>query len=591
MYEVVKIPVSKIALSDANPRRSTDDSKIDELSASIRQHGVLQPIMVKSLEDDTYEVIVGSRRVKAASKIDPEYEIPCQVPDNLTEEDIEEIRIIENLQREDISPFDEAEAYCKLSEASTVDTIAERIGKSKSYVIQRMRLTLLIQPFVDLLQDGDLHLSQAIEISKYSQDDQQIIYDLLYKTYNGVNFPTLNKLKERIESIFHLDLNKALWDLADQDLYPEAGACSNCHKNTACQKSLFPEYEEEQHCTDNNCFETKKSLHLKRTIDNVIENEPDVILFNSNTYSRSSSEIMEAIKDKGGHISDSSEYEILHPPVKPIEPDKPTLEDVKEWYDCESEEDYNQRLEAELEEYEGELNIYKEDLIEYEEELKEYQKASSSDAVRKGVNVNAWDQSEIGREILLVPNNKVDASENPQSSNENSKGHIISKISDLRQKDQRNLEIAFEKTYDDAIKATHIDHYKSKTDPLTIEEKVAMFILLSKHIAWRDKDVFDLNKDKDNKYRLIQKIETMSPEDQNKFVRHAIWNGLTGHSLGLYANSDHFSYAKTLMRIVKESEPEIIKAAEEPHVETYSKRKVNILKKIEELQAQLDEEE
>lgn len=592
MYKVKAIPASKINLSDANPRRSTDDSKIDELSASIKQHGVLQPIMVKPLEDDTYEVIVGSRRLMAASRIDPDYQMPCQVANSLSSEDMAEIRIIENLQREDISPFDEAEAYSKLSELLTVDAIAEKIGKSKAYVIQRMRLTLLIEPLVDLLIDGDLHLSQAIEISKYSQDDQQDIYDDIYKTWSGTKFPTLKDLKDRVQEIIHLDLNKAIWDLSDESLYPGAGACTTCPKNTACQKSLFPDLESEQHCTDRDCYYTKKNMHLSRTVNNVIENEPDIVLYNANSYSRKGNHVMQDIIEKGGHVSDTSDYDVLEVPEKPEEPTKPTLEDVKKRYDLESEEEYNDYLAEELEEYEDDLRIYQEDLQDYEEDLKEYEKVKCSNAVVKGITINAWNERDIGKEVLLIP--KVDKSVNGghgSSVNANSKHNIINKISDLKYKDKRNLEIAFEKTYDDAIKAIDIDHYKTKVEPLTATEKVAIFLLLSKHIGWRDKDVFSLDDDRNNKYRLIEKIESMSPEDQNKFARHAIWNGLSDHSLGLHANSDHYSFAKSLMRIVKDSEPEIIKAAEEPHVETYSKRKVNILKKIEELQAQLDEEE
>ncbi len=133
------IPLAKIRESKTNPRRQFDESKLAELAENIRQHGVLQPILVRPLPDGeagTYELVARARRLRA-SKIAKRESIPATVRE-LTDAQALELQVIENVQRVDVHPLDEAQGYAALIQLQpstyTVETIASRVGRSPAYV-------------------------------------------------------------------------------------------------------------------------------------------------------------------------------------------------------------------------------------------------------------------------------------------------------------------------------------------------------------------------------------------------------------------------------------------------------------------------
>src|SRR6266481_4376171 len=139
------IPLEKIRESTTNPRTQFDQSKLAELAENIRQHGVLQPILVRPLPKgaaDTYELVAGARRYRA-SKLAGRESIPATVRE-LTDAQALELQVIENVQRVDVHPLDEAEGYAALVELQpdtyTVESIAARVGRSPAYVSGRLRL-------------------------------------------------------------------------------------------------------------------------------------------------------------------------------------------------------------------------------------------------------------------------------------------------------------------------------------------------------------------------------------------------------------------------------------------------------------------
>src|SRR6266576_154098 len=143
------IPLEKIRKSKTNPRTQFDQSKLAELAENIRQHGVLQPILVRPLpegEAGMYELVAGARRFRA-SKIAKRESIPATVRE-LTDAQALELQVIENVQRVDVHPLDEAQGYAALIQLEpdtyTVEAIAARVGRSQQYVSGRLRLIQLI---------------------------------------------------------------------------------------------------------------------------------------------------------------------------------------------------------------------------------------------------------------------------------------------------------------------------------------------------------------------------------------------------------------------------------------------------------------
>ena len=158
---IKEIDLSQIQPNRFQPRQSFDEEKIKELSKSIAKHGILSPILVRETGAGGFELIAGERRLRAAKKAGLQT-APCIV-DSAEDRDSLEIALIENLQREDLNPIEEARGYDRLKRefSLTQDKIAEVTGKARSSVANSMRLLTLPQSIIDLLYSGDLEKGHA----------------------------------------------------------------------------------------------------------------------------------------------------------------------------------------------------------------------------------------------------------------------------------------------------------------------------------------------------------------------------------------------------------------------------------------------
>ncbi len=189
------IPLDRIDSNPQQPRLAFDPATLEELAASIREHGVLQPILVRPVADGRYQLIAGERRWRA-SKIAGMATIPALVED-IDDATAMEISIIENLQREDISPLDEAAMYDRMirEHGYSIRRLAEKLGKDKGYVENRLRLAdapVEVRELVSLRKDT---LSHAYELMKVSDPRKR------RKLAEQVarNELSLVKLRERID--------------------------------------------------------------------------------------------------------------------------------------------------------------------------------------------------------------------------------------------------------------------------------------------------------------------------------------------------------------------------------------------------------
>ena len=155
------IPLSQIESCRAQPRKSFDQEKLEELADSIRQHGVIQPLTVRKLSSGYYQIIAGERRWRAA-RMTELTEIPAVVIE-ADDQKAMELAMIENLQREDLSPMGEAEGFRALvaNYGMTQEEAARRVGKSRSAVANAMRLLDLSPALQELVTDGQLSAGHA----------------------------------------------------------------------------------------------------------------------------------------------------------------------------------------------------------------------------------------------------------------------------------------------------------------------------------------------------------------------------------------------------------------------------------------------
>ena len=155
------LPIDALSANPDQPRKRFGEGEIDELAASIRRHGILQPILVREATDGGYQIVAGERRWRAAQRAQL-HEVPVLVR-QLDESDVLEIAIVENVQRADLDPIEEAAGYRLLVErfGHTQDAIAEALGKSRSHVANLMRLLQLPEKVQRMVVDGVLTAGHA----------------------------------------------------------------------------------------------------------------------------------------------------------------------------------------------------------------------------------------------------------------------------------------------------------------------------------------------------------------------------------------------------------------------------------------------
>lgn len=254
-----------------------DQEKLEQLAASIKDIGVQQPAVVRVVAGGKYELVAGERRWRA-SAIARVPTLPCVVKE-LDDETALRIQIIENLQREDIHPLDEADGYARLEKEGhcEVEYIAQQVGRSPTYVYQRLKLLDLISPAKKMLTDGEITVGHAILIARLPKAMQRDAVDLLYE---GM---TVKEFDRRIQNSLLMALSTATWKLDDAKLSPKAGSCAQCPKRSGAAPLLFEEVGKKDQCLDKECFARKRKLLIEAKTRE-IENEPHILVKSGYMY-------------------------------------------------------------------------------------------------------------------------------------------------------------------------------------------------------------------------------------------------------------------------------------------------------------------
>src|SRR6266550_1155263 len=272
-HEYRSVPISILVESATNPRKRFDEKNLEELAASMRAQGILAPLLVRELEESKYEVVAGARRLRAARLAELET-LPVRVV-KLTDAEAIEAQCVENLQREDIHPLEEALGFKSLLElgepAYTISTIASRAGKSEAYVYGRIRLADLIQPVAEAFLKDEITIGHALLIAKLPASQQQEAFSAAFRGLwtsegNSQVLIPVRELAAWIESNILLQLASAPFDKQNETLVPEAGSCSNCPKRTGFNKLLFADVRKDS-CTDPQCFRAKIDAHVAKTLE------------------------------------------------------------------------------------------------------------------------------------------------------------------------------------------------------------------------------------------------------------------------------------------------------------------------------------
>jgi ParB/RepB/Spo0J family partition protein len=261
------LPIALIDESPTNPRRKLgfEDASINELAESIRQVGILQPILVRPLSSVHWELVAGARRFRAAKRAGLA-EVPAIIRE-LTDVQVLELQVVENSQRQDPHPLDEADGYAALCKAAgwTREQLAARLGKSRSHVYSRLALAKLIEPIKEKFAAGEFGAEIAGLIARMPEHLQEKALKAV-TGYQG-QILSFRDARHALEREFDLHLADAPFDVKNISLVPAAGACAACPKRTGNEPELFTDLAKDDICLDEECFDAKRAAHYAAELE------------------------------------------------------------------------------------------------------------------------------------------------------------------------------------------------------------------------------------------------------------------------------------------------------------------------------------
>lgn len=342
--QVQELSIGRIIPDPMQPRKSFNEEALKQLSESIEEHGVLQPITVRKSGKD-YIIVMGERRYRA-SKLAKKKTIPSIVRE-YDNNDVLEIQIIENLQRQDVEPTEEAEAVAFLSEKYSPTEISKRLGRTENFVRQRLKLAGLIEGFKVFVRNGEMTISLGAGVALFEPEEQQMMLETMGEEFNA------HQINQMIKNQTY-DLEKAPFDVVDEKLITKVGACTTCPFNAMNQGNLFGDGK--MVCTKSACYETKKSKSFLNLIEKS-KKENVLLIPEIRKYwadDDNNQLIISQLEQNGLKVYLLDDVEIIEEPIEP------TIEAIKteyQHYDY-SEEELKTELEEAIENYKEELETY-----------------------------------------------------------------------------------------------------------------------------------------------------------------------------------------------------------------------------------------
>lgn len=261
------IPIDQIFESTTNPRQTFDQKKLEELAESIGKHGLIQPIVVRP-KDNRFEIVAGARRFRAG-QIAEKFSLPAHIKE-LTDAQAMEWQLVENSQRVDVHPYEEAQGFQRLLDLPGYDVTAlvEKSGKSASHIYARLSLLQLIPTVAEAFAQERITASHANLIARLPQEHQAAAFENCWRKDwqdKEAHLLPAKHLSAWIQANLYLNLAEAPFDREDPNLKPEAGACVTCPRRSGFNTSLFADVQGDQ-CLDAPCFQAKVTAHIDRQI-------------------------------------------------------------------------------------------------------------------------------------------------------------------------------------------------------------------------------------------------------------------------------------------------------------------------------------
>lgn len=455
------ILLSEITPDPNQPRKFYDEAAMNELTDSVREKGVLQPILVRP-NGKGYLLVCGERRFRAATAAFLK-EIPAVIRE-LTDEGALELQIIENLQRKDVHPMEEAVAFKSLLEkGKDVKEIAARVGKNEYYVRQRLKLNELSKEWQKVFYENQITAVLALKISGYDNKTQKELWKDTGKESGKIEINNwyFNKMSG--------DISKASFDPTDTTLDKKAGPCTSCPFNSAVA-SLFPDASENPTCSKISCFKHKSDIHFDRALKSACE-DPEIILVNTK-YHNSEDDFTRKLAKEGHQILNVYSSMVS-------EPEKPVYdEDEHDPDDFDSEKDRRKQFE--------------EDLWEYEQRLAQFKNKVAGGKLKKGFVVVGDDKGKIvyfEMSKTSTASKSSKATKEKEASGDLTVEDINEEIRRIQEREKRAKELDQEKVQQRISEAVKADKSVAKV-PERCEniDRILARYLLSEHVSFNNRD-------------------------------------------------------------------------------------------------------
>lgn len=279
MTDFKTIAIVDIKPDPNQPRKIYDEAAMAELTESIKEKGILQPILIRP-NGNGYLLVCGERRYRAGKEAGLT-EMPAVIR-KLTDDEALELQIIENLQRKDVHPMEEAVAFKSMldnkNKAYTIADIAAKVHKTEAYISQRLSLNSLIPELQKEFLTGKFLTGHAILFSRLSAEDQKLCQKDCKEWGEKGEYRSVKNAQEFISRNIMRVLSSAPFKKDDATLNPAMGPCTTCPFRSGNNPTLFAEVKETDRCFKPACFNLKNENWAIRKVESLLVEEPEIFL-------------------------------------------------------------------------------------------------------------------------------------------------------------------------------------------------------------------------------------------------------------------------------------------------------------------------
>lgn len=551
------LDLNKVVSSTYNPRKDFRPETLQELADSIRQVGILQPICVRPKEDG-FEIVYGERRYWATAMAGLKF-IPALVRE-LSDAEAEDAAITENLQREDVTPREEAAAYKRALESGrhTIESLVGKFGKSEAYIRSRLKLCDLIDALAEQLDREEISVGVATEIAKYDAVVQQEVYEEHFSDGCRLSWKNarIKEIARRLYDRYMTRLDTYRFDKTE---------CHTCHHNTANQILFKDECADGcAGCQNRSCMMRKNDEYLVQQALQLLKADPRTVLA---TVGDTPDSVIEHLEEEGYRIQEL-DYYLDYYDTAPEMPEAPQAECYS------SEENYAEAVKR-----------YEAALARFTEQTRQLEFDVTEGRVRKYAIIGMFDV-EIRYEDIPEEEREVAVEDAAVERTVYVTMVPASPMESLLRQDYRNRQLCYEHITAD-MKALFRES-KVSGSPLTEEEHQMFYYAVIRHMA--DDRLQQCGIEHKNQWRVTEEERfaaagQLTPEQRAAMIRLFLLDFFRTTARD-YNCTDEEVDTRLMCRFADLNFEAQSRTVQEKYLATYERRRTKLQEQIDDLKAQ-----